>query len=124
MAKKDLLDEIAARVKRKKELREEIAMRHQNIEAFVMTLIDDIEEMIATATNPSLLATLVPLYARSFEGRVKAIDPGSSVQVQWTSDANGVPRINGILVKFSSEYQTKHSCEEQLFVDVTSLLLR
>ena len=122
--KDGLLAQIAAKVKRKKELREEIASRNDNIEAFAIKMINDMEEMIATTANTSLLASLAPLYAKSFEERVKAVDPGSSVNVQWFDGGNGVPRVNGILIKWSKEYQDKNKCEEQLFVDVTSLLLK
>jgi hypothetical protein len=119
-----LLAQIAAKVKRKKELREEIASRKDNIEAFALKMINDIEEMIATTANTSLLASLAPLYGKSFEQQVKVIDPGSSVDIQWLDSGNGIPRVNGILIKWSKEYQDKNNCDEQLFVDVTSLLFK
>jgi hypothetical protein len=123
--KKSLLEEIAAKVKRKKDLREEIAHRNENIEAFAITMINDMEEMITNTVNTSLLKTLALLYAKSFEGRVQTVDPGCTVDVQWFEQGtDGVPRINGILIKWSQEYQTKNNCEEQLFVDVTSLLFK
>ncbi len=121
--KKSLLKEIADKVKRKKALREEIAVRNKNVEAFAIDMINDIEEMIASTVNTSLLASLVPLYIKSFEGRIKAIDVGSTVTVQWFDGVQGIPRVNGILIKWSQDYQIKNNCEEQLFVDVTSLLL-
>jgi len=121
---KNLLDEIAAKVKRKKDLREEIATRNENIEAFAMSLINDMEDVIANTANTSLLKRLVPMYAKSFESRVRAVDTGATVDVQWTLDANKIPRIDGVLIKWSPEYQKKQDCEEQLFVDVTSLLLK
>ena len=122
--KDGLLAQIAAKVKRKKELREEIATRNENIEAFAMKMINDMEDMIASTQNTSLLTSLAPLYVKSFEERVKVVDPGSSVDVQWFDGENDVPRINGILIKWSKEYQDKNKCEEQLFVDVTSLLFK
>jgi len=124
MSKKTLLQEIADKIKRKKELREEIATRNENIEAFAMKMINDMEDMIANTQNTSLLVSLVPLYAKGFEERVKTVDPGCSVDVQWFDSENDVPRINGILIRWSKSYQEKNKCEEQLFVDVTSLLLR
>lgn len=120
----DLSKEINAKVKRKKDLREEIASRGQNIEAFALTLINEMEDMIATTTNLSLLKELIPLYAKSFQSRVHTVDPYAVVDVQWTSDANGIPRINGILINWSKEYQDKNNCDSQLFVDMMSLLLK
>ena len=122
--KDGLLAQIARKVKRKKELREEIASRNENMEAFALKMINDLEDMIASTANTSLLASLAPLYAKSFEERVKVVDSGSSVDVQWFDGGNGVPRVNGILIKWSKDYQVKNSCEEQLFIDVTSLLLK
>jgi hypothetical protein len=121
---KTLLEEIADKIKRKKDLKEEIASRNDNIEAFVMTLINDMEDMIAATTNMSLLSNLIPMYAKSFESRVKAVDRDATIDVQWAQDANGLPRINGILIKWSPKYQAKYNREEQLFVDMTSLLLK
>jgi hypothetical protein len=119
-----LLSEIAAKVKRKKELKEEIADRRNNLEAFAMKMINDMEDMIATTANTSLLATLAPLYAKGFEERVKVIDSGCKVDVQWFTDADGALRVSGILITWSKHYQAKNNVDEQLFVDVTSLLLK
>lgn len=122
-SKKSLMDEIAAKAKRKEDLRQEIASRSENIEAFAVKMIGDIEEMIATTSNPDVLYTLIPLYARSFEGQVRVMDPGATVNVDWF-ETEGHPRINGITIRWSKEYQVRNKCEEQLFVDVSSLLLK
>lgn len=126
MSKKSLIQEIVNRVKRKKDLKEEIASRKHNVEEFAMKFINDMEDMIASTANTSLLASLAPLYAKSFEERIKAIDPGCAVTVQWLegSSSDPIPRINGILINWSKEYQVANSCEEQLFIDVTSLLFK
>ena len=120
---KNLLDEIAAKVKRKKDLRKEIAERKENIEDFVIKMINDIEDVILGTASTSLLASLVPLCVKSFEARIKAIDPGSSVLVKWSNLITPVPRIEGVLIKWSKDYQEENNCDEQLFVDVTNLLL-
>ncbi|CAM6003886.1 unnamed protein product [Sphagnum balticum] len=122
--KDGLLAQIARKVKRKKDLREEIATRNENIEAFALKMINDMEDMIATTANTSLLASLASLYGKSFEQQVKVIDPGSSVDIQWLDSGNGIPRVNGIMIKWSKEYQDKNNCDELLFVDVTSLLFK
>ena len=121
---KSLLEEIADKIKRKKDLKKEIASRDENIEAFAMSLLNDIEDIIAATTNPSLLKRLVPMYIKSFESRIHAMDRGATVEAQLTQDANGVARVSGIIIKWSPEYQEKHNREEQLFVDMTSLLLK
>lgn len=122
--KKDLLNEIASKVKRKKELKEEIASRGENMEAFVMKMINEVEDMLVTSTNPSLSRLLIPLYTKSFESHIQTVDPGAFATIQWADDANNVARINGILIRWSMDYRTKNNCDEELFVDVTGWLLK
>ena len=116
--------QIAAKVKRRKELREEIATRKDNVEAFALKMINDIEEMVETTADTILAASLVPLYVKGFEQQLKIIDPGSSIDVQWLDAGNGIPRVNGILIKWSLTYQQTNNCDPELFVDVTSLLFK
>lgn len=123
--KKSLLEQIAAKVLRKKLLKEEISHRSENVEAVALNMINEMEDMIATTVNTSLAASLAPLYAKSFESKIKVMDSGCEVVVQWVDASEGeIPRINGILIKWSKEYQVKNNCEEQLFVDVMSLLFK
>lgn len=117
------MDIIEAKVKRKKDLRKEIADRHNNVDTFVLKMINDLEDMAANTTNTSLLVPLAGLYAKSFEGQIQTIDPNSTIEIQWV-DSSEIPRVNGILIKWSKDYQDKNNCEEQLFVDVISLLLK
>ncbi len=91
---------------------------------FVLKMINDMEDMISTTANTSLLAALAPLYAKSFEGQIKAIDSGSTVDIQWIDGADGIPRVNGILIKWSAEYQQKNNCDAERFIDVASLLFK
>ena len=125
MSKKSLMDEIAVKVKRKEDLREEIANRHKNVETFVLKMINDLEDMelALPAAQHDLLATLSALYAASFESQIHTIDPRAKVKVQFY-DGEGVPRVSGILINWSYEYQQANNCDEQLFVDATSILLK
>ena len=120
--KEGLLAQIAAKVKRKKELKEEIASRDANIEAFTIKFINDLEEMIANTANTSLVVSLSHMYAKGFEGQVKVLDPQCEVSIQWLDREDGIPQVNGILIKWSTTYQQKNNCDAERFIDVASLL--
>lgn len=125
--KSDLLEKIKKKVKRKEALSEEIAQRTNNVEAFIMKMLDELDaDMASMAAGGELDSPeFRDFYIGGVEQRLKAVDSGVKIEVSWSADhAPGVtPRINGILVKWSSEYQKAHDCEPELFVDVFSLLL-
>ena len=122
--KEGLLAQIDAKAKRKKDLKEEIASRNENIEAFTIKFINDLEEMIASTANTDLVVSMCHLYAKGFEGQVKALDPECEVKVQWLERKDDVPQVNGILIKWSIEYQQKNNCDAERFIDVASLLFK
>jgi hypothetical protein len=119
--KKKLLAAIDTKTRRREALKKEIAERHKNIEAFVMKMINDLEDMVVNTANTSLLVSLVPIYVKSLESQVKTIDSGSTTTVQWL-ESNGTVHVNGILIKWSKDYQVANNCDPELFVDVTNLL--
>jgi hypothetical protein len=119
-----LLKEINDKIERKKKLREEVARRNDDVEVFVMNLMNEVDDMMSKTVNTDLWEALVPAYVNSLENRIKSLDRDARVEVSWhTSDTPGVPnRINGVLIKWSPAYQLKHSCEPERFIDPTSLL--
>ena len=121
--RKRLMDAIEAKAKRKKDLSAEIALRPENVEAYVLKMVNDLEEMAINTVNNSLLAPLAGIYAKSFESQIRVLDPGANVEVKWI-DSDGTSRVNGILIKWSRDYQDKNNCDEQLFVDVMGSLLK
>lgn len=127
-SKKSLMDEITRRANKKKALTEEIAGRDKNIEEFVLKLLNEIDASLSGAVNPSLVGQLAPFYASTLQQRIRirVLDNSATVVLSWqeASDEESVPRVSGVLITWSKEYQTKNSCEEQLFVDVMSLLLK
>lgn len=119
--KKKLMETIETKAKQKQELRNEIALRHNNVETFVIKFINDMEDMVADTASTNLLAPLVDLYKGSLEAQIKVIDPHANIEIKWI-DSGSQPRINGILIKWSKDYQEKNNSDEQLFIDATSLL--
>jgi hypothetical protein len=113
--KKQLLDEIKKKAERKEKLSEEIAKRNKNVEEFILKLLDELD----TASSNIITSDIIVLYIDSVEQRIKILDSGAKIDVTWNQDAS---RIDGILVKWSEEYQKANNCEAQLYVDVASAL--
>ena len=124
--RKKLLEEIDNKISRKKKLRQEIAKRKDDVEAFVLNLMEEVDDMMAKTVNTSLHQVLIPTYIRSLENDIRSLDPKAKIEVSWhTSTEQGVPnRINGILIKWSSDYQIKNDCEAERYIDTLSLLLK
>ena len=123
--KDDLLKEIDKKIKRKKELSKEIAERSSNVEAFIVKMIEEIEENLLVTANTTLEdPELRKYYVKSIEGRVRTLDGGACVLPMWQSTEGESPRINGLTIKWSVPYQQANNCEEQLFVDLSSLLFK
>lgn len=120
------MDEITRRANKKKALTQEIAGRDKNVEEFVLKLLNEIDANLSGAVNSSLVTSLAPFYESAVEQRIKVLDVGAKVSLSWQEacDEESVPRVSGVLITWSKEYQTKNSCEEQLFVDVLSMLLK
>jgi hypothetical protein len=119
------MQEIMSRAKKKETLKQEIAGRDKNIEEFLFKLLNELDESMANPVNPSLMKSIAPYYASSIQERIRVLDSGANVTVSWQDSVdNEMPRVSGILVTWSKEYQVKNSCEEQLYVDMISLLLK
>lgn len=124
--KKSLMQEITARAKKKEALKQEIANRPGNMEEFVLKLMNEVDDSLSGSINPSLATTLAPYYEAALSKRVRIVDNDAKVSISWqeASDEKSVPRVSGVHITWSKEYQKKHNCEEQLFVDVLTLLLK
>lgn len=124
--KKKLLQEIDAKIARKKALREEVAKRKDDVEVYVLKLMEDIDEAMSKTVNTSLNSVIVPWHVKSLENDIKSIDPGAKVTVSWyeSSDPLEPKHINGVLIKWSTEYQAKNGCDPERYVDTSSLLLK
>lgn len=126
--KKWLNDKINKKAARREKLTEEIAQRHKNVEEFVLKLLEELDNNIHSSANASLFdsKTFRNLYVHSMQERIKTLDRNARVEISWaTEGGNGVlPRINGVLIKWSSDYQVQHGCEPELFVDIAALLLK
>src|SRR5581483_1221589 len=121
--KKAVWDQINKRVKRKKELEEKIAARRENVESFVLEMIGEVDEMMASTVNTSLAPVLAEYYIASVHERLKVLDPGIKIEPSWQNDGSDgtTPRLSGILLKWSKAHQKENNCDAELFVDVASL---
>ena len=124
--KKKLLQEIDARIARKKALREEVASRKDDVEVYILKLMEAIDESMSKTVNTSLNQVIVPWHVKSLENDIKSLDPGAKVEVTWYESLDPLDRkhINGVLIKWSLDYQKVHNCDPERYIDITSLLLK
>lgn len=116
-----ILKEIDDRIQRKKKLRAEVASRKDDIEAYVLKLMDEVDDMMSKTVNTSLFEILIPNYVKSLEGHIRTIDGGATIEVSWTEEPK---RLNGVLIKWSAAYQVVNNCDPERYVDVANLLFK
>lgn len=121
--KKDLLNEIADKIKRKMELRAKIAQRNL-LDSFVLSFIENVEEISESINDRDAWMDMVELAMQALDSSIKSLDSKSTMTVSWQQIENMHPQVNGVLVRWSSRHQAKHGCEPELFVDMTSLLFK
>lgn len=126
--KKWLYNKIKEKAERRERLSEEIDQRRKNAETFVAGILDELDSNLAATVNTDLFDDpgFLSCYTSSVQERIKTLDSGAIVDISWTQkiNKNDTPRINGIHVRWSQEYQEKNNCEAELFVDIASLLFR
>ena len=123
--KDDLLKRIEKRAQRHNDLRKEIEERSENAEAFILKMVKDLDETVAKTANIVFdTDDFINYYIASVENQIQTLDFGAQVEISWQAqpEKGKMPRINGILVKWSPEYQKEHDCEPELYVDVFQLL--
>jgi hypothetical protein len=121
-------DKIKEKAERRERLSEEISQRSVNAEAFVVKILDELDSNLAATANTDLFddAGFLQCYVSSVQERIKTLDSGARIDINWAAKTNKgeAPRINGIHIRWSKEYQEKNNCEPELFVDIASLLLK
>ncbi len=123
---KSIWDQINEKVKRKKDLKEEIASRPNNVEQFVLDMVNEIDETLVSTVNTSLAPVLAAYHVKSLHERMKTIDTDVEIEIIWQGDGKdgNLPRIDGVVINWSKEYQEANNCEAQLFISVASLLFK
>jgi hypothetical protein len=120
--KSDILDKIKKKVKKRELLSEEIAQRKNNVEAFILKMVDELDADVSSMALMQDVVGLHNYYIGSIEQRIKVLDTDVGIEVLWDTTDN--TRVSGILVKWSKTYQQQNNCEEQLLVDINAFLLK
>jgi hypothetical protein len=127
-SKRWLYSKIKEKAERRERLAEEINQRSKNAEAFVTDMLDELDSDLAATVNTDLFNDpgFLECYVDSIQERIKTLDSGARINISWTpkTSKNETPRINGIHIMWSKEYQEKNGCEAELFVDIANLLFK
>jgi hypothetical protein len=121
--KKKLLEEIDNKAKMRKALKERIA-NNNPIETFVQEFVRDLEDVNRMTANKREWNNLVKKALSSLVTKVKTIDPKFGCDVKWRNEEDQLPQVEGVLIKWSRDYQIKTGCDPELYVDVASLLFK
>ena len=123
-AKKDIMNEIERRIARKKEVVRK-AIAKSSIEAFVSAFIDNITEINEIAgSDAGTWGALYPAAQQALIVQLQNIDKFCSIDVSWVHKDGEAPQVNGVLIKWSKNYQIINSVEPELFVDSLSLIFK
>lgn len=117
------MKEIDDKIARKKQLREEVAKRHDDVEVYVLKLMEAIDELMSKTVNTSLNEVIIPWHVQTLTNDIKMLDPYVKVEVNWGGTEEH-KHINGVLIKWSPVYQAKNNCDPERYVDISSLLLK
>lgn len=122
--KGDLLKEIEKKAKKHKELRQEITDRKKNVEAFILKMVEELDT--AAASKAFCTADFLAYYGHAAAARMRTLDTDVKVEIllQDSPKENVSPRLSGILVKWSRDYQIQNNCEAELYVDIAQLLFK
>jgi len=121
--KKKLNEEIDKKIKRKRELRAQ-NVNKSIIDAFVLAFIANVEDVNTMVSDERSWLSLTSKAIEALEGQIRSFDWNMRLQVNWLQQEDKLPLVNGVTITWSKEYQAKNNCDEQLFVDATSLLFQ
>lgn len=121
--RKKLLQEIDEKIARKKALRKEVAERKDDVEVYVLKLMEAIDESMSKTVNTSLNEAIIPWHVQTLENDIKMLDPQVKVVVSW-GGTEEQKHVNGVHIKWSPQYQAANSCDPERYVDISGLLFK
>lgn len=119
--KKKLLEEIDRKVARRKAAKER-ALYNNTINAFVQSFMNNIDDINTVASNEVEWQFAAETALNSLTQQIRSYDSRARVDVSWFGQEGEKPRVNGVTIKWSPEYQRIQSCDPELFIDVTTLM--
>lgn len=135
LVKKKLLEEIDKKIAKRRQIKNEISQREQ-LEHFMLEFVKEVEDLTSSGMVGENLLYMIDLSIEKLEHQVKSIDQECSVSVSWDTDVSiyatyeehvikpeDLPKINGVLIRWSRWHQLKYNVEPELFIDVASLIL-
>lgn len=120
--KKKLLDKMNSRIASIEKIRER-KKTGNIVHDYVSDFIKLIEEFNDVNYNQAAWETLITFSILSLESQIKTIDAQGRIEVKWSSNAEGVSYVDGVLIRWSDQYQKSSGCEPELFIDAISCFI-
>jgi hypothetical protein len=122
-AKDKILRKVKLRASRMENLKVEIAQRKTDTRGYVLKMLEELDFNLTPFRNLDNNIVFRDFCVNSIQQRIRLLDSGASIDVSWADDETQM-QPNGILVKWSQDYQTANSCEPELYVDVAAALFK
>jgi hypothetical protein len=118
-----MMRKVKLRASRMEDLKVELADRKKDIPGYILKMLEELDFNLTAFAGQQVDNSIFREFCiNSIQQRIRLIDSGANIDVTWADDAQTRP--NGILVKWSCEYQTANSCEPELYVDVAAALFK
>lgn len=124
--KDKMMHRVKLRASRMENLKVELADRKKDIPGYILKMLEELDYNLTPFRNSQGSTHTHEFRAycvESIQQRIRLIDSGANIDVTWADD-NTDMRPNGILVKWSSEYQTANGVEPELYVDAAAALFK
>lgn len=124
--KDKMMHKVKLRASRMENLKVELASRKKDIPGYILKMLEELDFNLTPFRNSQGLvhnSEFRSYCVDSIQQRIRLIDPGANIDVTWADD-NTEMQPNGILVKWSSEYQTANGVEPELYVDAAAALFK
>jgi hypothetical protein len=114
---------IDLKASRMEKLKVELTQRSANTEAYILRMLEELDHQVMSFKTEQVdIGIFRALCVESVQQRIRLIDAGANVDISWADETQ--TQVNGILVKWSKEYQVASSCEPELYVDATAALFK
>jgi len=121
-----MMQKVRLRASRMENIKVELAKRNADIPGFILKMLEELDYNLTPFRNqfePNGNVAFRTYCVDSIQQRIRLIDPGANIDVTWADDPSQM-QPNGILVKWSMEYQTANGIEPELYVDAAAALFK
>lgn len=112
---------IRRRVTRAKKLKEDARVKMDPRE-LVMRFLGEFDEKLMACRSVVEKYWLIEAESQRLLSDVQRIDPEASIELMWFGEDTKSMRLEGVRIEWSDEYRVSNSLDNEMVVDLTSIL--